>query len=41
MGSAAVYSGDLHVPTGLILGLRTANERRYFITTSLIGLAQT
>ena len=27
--------------TGLILGLRPANERRcYFVTTSLIGLAQ-
>ena len=28
--------------TGLILGLRPANERRrYFVTTSLIGWAQT
>ena len=28
--------------TGLILGLRLANERRrYFVTTSLIGWAQT
>ena len=28
--------------TGLILGLRPANEgRRYFVTTSLMGLAQT
>ena len=28
--------------TGLILGLRSANEsRRYFVTTSLIGWAQT
>ena len=27
--------------TGLILGLRPANERRrYFVTTSLIGCAQ-
>ena len=32
-----------HIPiTGLILDLHTANERRrYFVTTSLIGWAQT
>ena len=31
-----------HGYTGLILGLRSANERwRYFVTTSLIGWAQT
>ena len=31
-----------HVVAGLILGLRPANERRrYFVTTSLIGWAQT
>ena len=30
-----------HPITGLILGLRPANERRrYFVTTSLIGWAQ-
>ena len=32
----------VHHFTGLILGLRPANERRrYFVTTSLIGRAQT
>ena len=31
-----------YMTTGLILGLRPANERRrYFVTTSLIGWAQT
>ena len=34
--------GIHHVITELILGLRPANERRrYFVTTSLIGWAQT
>ena len=33
--------GSCGVPSGLILGLRPANERRrYFVTTSLIGWAQ-
>ena len=33
---------DTNAITGLILGLRPANERRcYFVTTSLIGWAQT
>ena len=33
---------ELHTITALILGLRPANEkRRYFVTTSLIGWAQT
>ena len=32
---------DIIVLTGLILGLRPANERRsYFVMTSLIGWAQ-
>ena len=37
------YSGVLGDPmTGLVLGLRPANERRrYFVTTSLIGWEQT
>ena len=26
--------------SGLVLGLRPANERRYFVTTSLIGWTQ-
>ena len=35
-----MYSSVVHF-TGLILGLRPANEsRRYFVTTSLIGWAQ-
>ena len=35
-----LYHGNLY-HTGLILGLRPANERRrYFVTTSLIGWAQ-
>ena len=34
-------AGVLQVGSGLILGLRPVNERRhYFVTTSLIGLAQ-
>ena len=52
IGNSAYNSGDncrkllvvwvtSHVGTGLILGLRPANERRrYFVTTSLIGWAQ-
>ena len=42
--TAVVFDGasSLNVNTGLILGLRPANERwRYFVTTSLIGWAQT
>ena len=35
------YTRDVSGFTGLIPGLRPANERRrYFVTTSLIGLAQ-
>ena len=36
------YMIRVHNKPGLILGLRPANERqRYFVTTSLIGWAQT
>ena len=32
---------DFDTSSGLILGLRPANERRYKVTPSLIGWAQT
>ena len=36
-----ISTQDAHAAAGLILGLRSANERRrYFATTSLIGQAQ-
>ena len=39
---APVYTPLYHMYTGLILGLRPANERRrYKVTPSLIGWAQT
>ena len=34
------HHGVSVVSTGLVLDLRPANERRYFVTTSLIGWAQ-
>ena len=34
-------TGLVTPPPGLILGLRPANERRYKVTTPLIGWAQT
>ena len=42
-GWLQLYIQLLYLPyTGLILGLRLANERwRYFVTMSLIGWAQT
>ena len=37
-----IHLRSRNLNSGLILGLRQANERRrYFITTSLIGWAQT
>ena len=37
-----MYTDAIMQPTVLILGLRPANERRrYFVTTSLTGWAQT
>ena len=36
-----IFLQDIHVLSGLILGLRPANERqRYFVTSSPIGLVQ-
>ena len=36
-----MFQGNITIP-GLILGLRPANEkRRYFVTTSPVGWAQT
>ena len=41
-GTAGTFVNILYLMSGLIPGLRPANERRrYFVTTSLIGRVQT